>query len=448
GGNVAGAVVTFAVVTGSGSVTGASVTTGADGIATIGSWTLGTVTGANTISASASGATALTFTATAAAGPAALVEKAAGDNQTATPGTAVAVAPSVRVKDAFGNLKSGASVAFGTVFGGGTIGGTSSTATINTDANGIATIVGWTLGSSGTNTLSASTSGATLVSFSATGTVPPPAPGFQIDIRFTSPMTTAQRAAFTNAGARWSAAITGDLSNVNTGSIPANACGNHPALVGEVIDDIIIFAQIGPIDGVSGILGQAGPCFTRTSNHLTVIGSMQFDEADMANLEANGTLGAVILHEMGHVLGIGTLWDNVEPFLLNGAGGLDPFFSGTQAKDRYTLLGATLVNGVPVENCVTGVPTSCGQGTRDAHWRESTFRTELMTGYLSGSGGTNPLSSMTIASLGDLGYTVNLAAADAYTLPTGSGFELASGPTLDIGAREKLLKPIGRIGPQ
>ena len=60
-----------------------------------------------------------------------------------------------------------------------------------------------------------------------------------------------------------------------------------------------------------------------------------------------------------------------------------------------------------------------GEGTRDGHWRESVFRTELMTGWI--GSGTNPMSTMTIASLRDLGYAVNMAAADAYTLPARTG---------------------------
>ena len=61
---------------------------------------------------------------------------------------------------------------------------------------------------------------------------------------------------------------------------------------------------------------------------------------------------------------------------------------------------------VPVEN--TG-----GPGTAGGHWRESVFGNELMTGYL--NPGTNPLSAMTIAAMIDLGYSVSLTAADAYS---------------------------------
>ena len=57
-----------------------------------------------------------------------------------------------------------------------------------------------------------------------------------------------------------------------------------------------------------------------------------------------------------------------------------------------------------------------GPGTRDSHWREAVFGNELMTGFI--NQGVNPVSRLTIASLADLGYQVNLEAADAYMLPS------------------------------
>jgi hypothetical protein len=56
-----------------------------------------------------------------------------------------------------------------------------------------------------------------------------------------------------------------------------------------------------------------------------------------------------------------------------------------------------------------------GEGTREGHWRESVFDTELMTGF--DDPGRNALSRLTIASLQDLGYQVNYEVADAYILP-------------------------------
>ena len=56
---VSGVSVTFAAATGGGSTSGASTTTNASGIATVGSWTLGTTAGANTLTATSAGLTAL-----------------------------------------------------------------------------------------------------------------------------------------------------------------------------------------------------------------------------------------------------------------------------------------------------------------------------------------------------------------------------------------------------
>ena len=66
GGNpVSGASVTFAVTAGGGSVTGSPATSNATGVATVGSWTLGANTGANTLTATVGSLPVVTFTATA-----------------------------------------------------------------------------------------------------------------------------------------------------------------------------------------------------------------------------------------------------------------------------------------------------------------------------------------------------------------------------------------------
>jgi len=66
GGAVAGATVTFSVGAGNGTITGAVVTTGADGIARVGSWTLPAAPGTYALTASLPGAggSPVTFTAT------------------------------------------------------------------------------------------------------------------------------------------------------------------------------------------------------------------------------------------------------------------------------------------------------------------------------------------------------------------------------------------------
>jgi hypothetical protein len=238
---------------------------------------------------------------------------------------------------------------------------------------------------------------------------------YTIEVRFLGGLTDAQKAAFTAAADRWTGVIVGDLPSVQVD--------------GEIIDDVLILAQGADIDGPGQILGQAGPTHLRPASagaagSLTAKGLMSFDTADLAKMQADGTLGDVIAHEMGHVLGVGTLWQRKG--VLDGGNTDNPTFSGAGAMAEYEKLrGDGHHRQVPVEN--TG-----GPGTRNGHWRETVFRTELMSGFIRGTG--NPLSRMTVASLGDLGYQVDLEAAEPYELP--NLVELAeSGLLVTNGAR-------------
>ena len=100
--------------------------------------------------------------------PATQVTKNAGDNQTATAGTAVPVLPSVIVQDQAFNPVSGYTVTFSVSGGGGSITG----ATAVSNASGIATVGSWTLGAvPGPNTLTVTAVGlaGSGLQFTATG---------------------------------------------------------------------------------------------------------------------------------------------------------------------------------------------------------------------------------------------------------------------------------------
>ncbi len=171
-GNVnSGVFVTFTVAGGGGSLVGGVAATNAAGIAATTSWTLGPTAGINTATATVASLPAITFTATGVAGPAALIAVAAGDNQTATVGTAVAIPPAATVTDRYGNPVAGVIVTFAVTNGGGSITG----ATQATNLNGVATVGSWTLGTiAGANRLFA-TASSIGVSISAIGTAGPPA---------------------------------------------------------------------------------------------------------------------------------------------------------------------------------------------------------------------------------------------------------------------------------
>jgi hypothetical protein len=244
---------------------------------------------------------------------------------------------------------------------------------------------------------------ATVDSYTAHASVKRTAPkaaiqsAYKIEVRFLGGLNAAQKNAFKLAADRWSKVIIGDLPSV--------------MVSGELIDDLLIEAQGVPIDGPGKILGQAGPTRLRPASagvnaFLPAKGIMSFDTADLAQMQADGTLLDVITHEMGHVIGIGTIW--TQKGLLTGAGTSNPTFKGANAKKEFGILKGTGPVAVPVEN-------SGGPGTRDSHWRESLFKNELMSGFIAAP--NNPLSKMTVASLKDLGYVVNLSAAEPYALP-------------------------------
>jgi hypothetical protein len=221
----------------------------------------------------------------------------------------------------------------------------------------------------------------------------------------------AVQGALDEALAKWESAILTDLSvyTVPGFGIPSS-CQGHGSKVrpGERIDDVVILLDIAGIDGPGGILAQAGPCWLTGSPPLPRVGTVRMDSADLATY-GGSTLTGIILHEIGHVIGIGTIWDSAPRNFLIGEGGLNPRFTGLMGIAGYHAIGGADAD-IPVE----GLPY--GPGTADAHWRETVFDHEVMTGFIE-TGAFMPLSRMTIAALSDLGYQVDLGAADSYAIP-------------------------------
>ncbi|MEZ6068004.1 MAG: right-handed parallel beta-helix repeat-containing protein [Planctomycetaceae bacterium] len=210
---------------------------------------------------------------------------------------------------------------------------------------------------------------------------------FDIEVVFGGGLTPSQQATFALAAARWSQIIIGDLPDVGA------------------IDDVQIFASGVNIDGAGGILGQAGPTQFRPGTFLPFQGIMQFDSADLASLETSGGLQDVILHEMAHVLGFGTIWNQTGTII--GAGGADPRFTGANATVEHNALFASADPDVPVEG------NTSGPGSADSHWRESIYTTELMTPSII-PGQVAAISRVTIGQWEDLGYVVNYGSADPF----------------------------------
>jgi len=264
-----------------------------------------------------------------------------------------------------------------------------------------------------------------------------PSGTYPLEVRFygPNPPSPSVEAAFTCAANRIRAIIQLPISGVNIANPAMTGCTGEATVVNETnVQGLIIYAKVDSIDGPGSVLGSAGPCFVRSTSRLPVIGVMRFDNADLANLEADGRLLSVIMHEMLHVIGIGTTWRETALNIWTGDVA-NPGFLGLTARaacvDDHG--GASIcTTHVPIEDCI-GI-AGCGAGTRLGHWRELIFRRELMTGYVSAAGQQNPFSKMTIQALGDLGYTVDPDQSNDYVIPPPSlmSIRLQSGGAGDL----------------
>lgn len=265
-----------------------------------------------------------------------------------------------------------------------------------------------------------------------------------------SGITAAQQLIFDDAVNTWESYITGYQAGITLTGFTIDASG--PA-----------------IDGAFKVLGSAGPTggLGQGDFILTSVGQMQFDSADLARLETDGDLDEVILHEMGHVLGIGTWWNAFE----NNGFGQDLYTSGT---GQYTGANALAQYQANVDAGAAFIPVELdgGGGTANGHWNESldnfnaaeenvagnigdpdpgdgapaltitnvnsphfgnSLDAELMTGVLSEN---SYISNITLGSLEDLGYTV-LYIDDVAPAPEPSGIMLLAISSLGFIVRRR-----------
>ena len=256
-------------------------------------------------------------------------------------------------------------------------------------------------------------------------------PSFDIELRYvgTEP-TAAQKAIIRRAADVWERVITEGVPDRFISSSSVICDDGDPSLFGAQVDDLLVYVKLAEMDGSGGTLAQAGPCWTRLPSRLPYLGIVILDAADLRPLHNAGVLHRIATHEIGHALGFGTSWGQMagpdrlpllrQPSLApNGTAvpGRDTHFSGREAVAAFDAVGGNTYRGgakVPVENDTR----QYGAGALDAHWRESVFEKELMTSTQRMDRGTRePLSLVTVAALEDMGYEVDPAAAEPYTLP-------------------------------
>ncbi len=239
-------------ITGDGAITTASLTD-ASGIATA-IPTLGSVAEAYTVTATTSTGASVSFTLTGTADAAAVLAANSTTSQSGTTSTVVAVPPSVLVTDAYGNAVSGTTVTFAVTAGG----GSRSPATVNSGANGTATLTSWTLGASaGANTLTATVAGlsGSPVTFSASASASLPT---QIAV---------------TAGGAQTGITAGQAASATT--VTVRDAGNNP--VQGVTVSATVTSGSGTLNQASGVSNASGQvAFTYTTHTTVETGTVQF----------------------------------------------------------------------------------------------------------------------------------------------------------------------------
>ena len=227
-----------------------------------------------------------------------------------------------------------------------------------------------------------------------------PAPSaFDITLTYDSGVafTQAQKDAIRAAADRWEEIIVGDLPEESG------------------IDDIELFVTASSDTGdgygvVGGTLATGGSTALRAVGKLPYTGTVTFDAADLADVTANGQLLPLTTHEIGHALGVGSLWDDSFFNFVAGAGTGTPTYTGTSAVDAYAFTFGTTVTEIPIDS------------PGEAHWDENDMGGEIMTPALETAGTFNPISIVTIGALEDLGYTVEYLQADVFNGKSGADY--------------------------
>ena len=211
---------------------------------------------------------------------------------------------------------------------------------------------------------------------------------FDIELVFLGSFTESHKNVFRYVARRWMSVVTEDLPDYEFTQGWSDSCGDHSFEIpaGERIDDLRIY--ITNHDGDGFLLGLGGPRVLRETTHLPVVGCMEVD-LFWASIPTTAR------HELGHVLGFGTIWDDYR-FSRDG----DLYFNGPLAVAAFDDAGGRDYTGakVPLDDA--------------GHWRYSVLEGELMV-----PGGGGALSAITVQSLADLGYGVDVTQADPYTLP-------------------------------
>lgn len=167
---------------------------------------------------------------------------------------------------------------------------------------------------------------------------------------------------------------------------------------GTEIEGLLVLLQIVETESTSIVTSEICTFALEDSTYFPRIGliTMDLSKAKEWNKQV---LDNIWEHEIGHLLGLGMLWERYG-LVSNGA------YTGENGIYGYERVGASEgVESVPVQRSLS---------SSIYHWDDFVLGAELMTGRMNGH--FHPLSYVTAHSLVDLGYQINSNKADSLDL--------------------------------
>jgi hypothetical protein len=222
---------------------------------------------------------------------------------------------------------------------------------------------------------------------------------------------------FDAAKRRWESIIINDLPDMSAQSGGFDWFDGYfkEKSFNGAVDDVVIGYAVDYIDGPGSILGSAGPRYVRTSTRTTISGIMRFDEDDFAEIGDESAM-IIILHEMGHVLGlvglIGKRCSQCDRSTWNLTG--SPYLC-SKARAEYAKMN---IEGKGKDDLLLN--RRGGTGSRCGHWDDTSFQhdsaSELMTAFFS-EGKRQLITRATLGALEDIspkGYKCDYSRADRF----------------------------------
>lgn len=246
-----------------------------------------------------------------------------------------------------------------------------------------------------------------------------------------------------DAVSRWESIITTKPSFISSMNLTIE--------IADLADNVL--GSAGPSGSYSDIDQSNGISYGDANLNITG-GIVQFNQSrivdmrDTLRVDGKSTLYYVTLHEIGHVLGIGTLWHYfgiTESYIDSQSGTSKLKYTGFYGLREYrNYMENSDLTAIPIED-------DGGSGTAGGHIEEgdATFsggqsynnriidgllhgglEDELMTGWSEDAPDVMPLSRITIGILNDMGYGVDYTKADTYLGKSATSFDEGLGANL------------------